>query len=134
MKYIVILLAIVLLAGCSGLQLTNVENVALKAAARTAGYKIAQNNPEMTALAVTYAKGILATKDNTELTAVLWPSAVKLITEQTGADPLIAASVADVLSLIEVDAATPEIKAENIRIALAVFIEGAELANLKTQK
>ena len=131
--YFLVILTVMFLAGCSGLQLTNAENVALKVAARTAGYKIAHNNPELAALALPYAKGILATKDNTELIDNIWPAAVKLVTEQTGADPLIAASVADVLSLIEVDAATPEIQAENIRIALAAFVEGVELANIKAQ-
>jgi hypothetical protein len=124
----VLILAFLFLAGCSGWQLNNAENVALKAAARTAGYKISQNNPEFSALALPYAKGMLAAKDNAELTDVLWPVAVKFIEEKTGADPLLAASVADVLSLIDVDAAAPEIKAENIRIALAAFVDGVELA------
>lgn len=132
-RYLILIIAFLFLAGCSGIQFNTAENVALKVAARTAGYKVSQTNPELAALALPYAKGILAAKDNAELTDVLWPVAIKLITEKTVADPLVAASVADVLSLIDVPAATPEIKAENIRVALSAFVEGVELAGVKIQ-
>jgi PBP1b-binding outer membrane lipoprotein LpoB len=120
-----VLFAVMFITGCAGIQLTGAENVALKSAARIAGYKIAQNNPVLAAQALPYAKTLLAS-DSTQLANILWPAAVTLLLEKTN-DPLLVATIDDVLILIEANLPPQEIKADNIKIALAAFVEGIEL-------
>jgi len=127
LSILTVVIAAMFIVGCAGLHLNSNENIALKSAARIAGYKIAQNNTELAAQALPYAKALLATEDSAKLTNSLWPAAVKLIQEKIN-DPLIAASIVDVLSLVQVDAGTMDINAGNIKITLAAFIEGIELA------
>jgi|GEM_PF-2209451 len=110
------------------------SDVVIKSGARVAGYSLAQKNPALAAVILPQAQTLLAAAsgDQTQFVNVLFPAAVALLSQNTN-DPLIAASIADVLSLISVDATVP-IKAGFMKAAVQGFAEGLTLAGVATAK
>lgn len=121
-----------LLAGCEGLTIlkSDEQTVVIKTAARVAGYKIAKNNPELTKQIIPQAIALYAagtgTTDQAQYVNVIFPAAVNLLVQHVD-DPLMAASIADIVGLIKVDMSIP-IKVIYIQAGLQGFIEGVQLA------
>jgi hypothetical protein len=124
------LVALLLLTSCTFLNIKDPvkEDLAIKIAARALGYKVAMHNKELTKDILPQAKAILAYEDVNQLVNDLWPKAIKWATEKASSDPLMAATLADVLSLVEVKDIPIDGKAIKIRLFLVGFIEGVELA------
>ena len=129
---ILVVAAAFLLAGCEGLQVlkSDEQTVVIKTAARVVGYKIAKNNPELTRQALPQAIALYAagtgTQDQAQYVNVLFPAAVNLLLQYIH-DPLMAASVADIVGLVRVDMST-QMKVIFIQAGLQGFIEGMQLA------
>jgi uncharacterized protein YceK len=139
-RFWLILLSILLLVfavgGCASIQLADspqTEKVIITSAARLAGYKIAQNNPELAALALPYAQTIIAMANNPanaqDVVQNIYPAATKALLEQIK-DPVIRLTVTDALSLVQINTTAPiEVNLGKINFALAGFTEGLTLAN-----
>lgn len=127
--------ALIVMVGCAGVQFTpNVEKVALKSVARVAGYKLAEAQPGIASAAYPVAISLVNVKDDKQLVEVLWPMAIAQLTNAVGKDPLLAATLADCVGLVQVDVAVAEGQtkmAENIRIASIGFAEGVTLFQSK---
>lgn len=119
------------LVGCLDVGST-ASDVMIKAGARVAGYSLAQDNPALAAVILPQAQTLLAAAsgDQAQFVDVLFPAAVALLTKNTN-DPLIAASIADVLSLVSIDATVP-IKAGFMKAAVQGFAEGITLSGAST--
>ncbi len=117
-------------AGCQGIAINpQAENVLIKSAARIAGYKLARQNPELAAVVAPQAETLLAaatTADPAQFVDVLYPAAASLLMKKID-DPVLAATVADCISLIQTDADVP-VKSAQIQAGLQGFIEGLALA------
>jgi|GEM_PF-1050134 len=139
-RFWLILLSILLLVfavgGCASIQLADspqTEKVIITSAARLAGYKIAQNNPELAALALPYAQTIIAMASDPanaqDVVQNIYPAATKALLEQIK-DPVIRLTVTDALSLVQINTTAPiEVNLGKINFALAGFTEGLTLAN-----
>lgn len=135
MRRIYLAAAIVIITGfcfgCAGIQVNQqVEDVALKSAARIAGYEFATKNKDLAGQALPIAKAILSAANNDAPdTGDLLKSSAKLLTGKIG-DPIIAASISDVVSLIKYQGADVSLSMQNaeIKAALEGFIEGISLA------
>lgn len=123
-----------LLFGCAGIQIgQQAEDVALKSAARIAGYELAIKNSTLAGQSLTVAKAILvAANGNAPDTAELFKSGVALLVGKIG-DPIIAAYISDVVSLIKFQGPDVSFSLQNaaIKTALEGFIEGIILAGGK---
>lgn len=130
--YITAVCLAVFLIGC--LDEKAVNTVAIKSAARVAGYTLAQDNPELAVVALPQAQTLLAAADGDEVqfTEVLFPAAVALL--QKGNDnPLIAASISDLIGLVEAgDNVSVPVRAEMMRAAVQGFSEGIMLYGAET--
>lgn len=62
---------LVLMSGCSGLQVSDANSLALQIAAQRAGFYVGQNNPEIVPHAKLVADGILAQEGNAPVKTAL---------------------------------------------------------------
>jgi len=125
------LLAGCLLIGC--LDTGKLDTVAIRSAARVAGYTLAQENPALATVALPQAQTLLAAADGDEVqfTEILFPAAVALLQKNVD-DPLIAASIADLIGIIEADGLSTGIRADMMKVAVQGFTEGLMMAGAET--
>lgn len=123
----------VFLVGCAGIQLSGkdqLQSVAIKDAAMIAGYKLAQERPDVVRAARPYAAAMLEAANGGKPVTGLWSQGLELLTEQIGGDPLLAALVSDAAALVVIDdqAMVSAAIQEKIKAALAGFVAGMDLA------
>lgn len=137
-KAFAVILAVVIgavLIGC--VDDSAVGTVAIKSGARVAGYSLAKDNPVLAAAVLPQAQTLLAAAngDPEQFVETLFPAAVAMLQKEVGDNALVAASIADVLTLVESGDApqvTDEKRAELMKTAVQGFSEGIMLAGAET--
>jgi hypothetical protein len=132
---IIIAAIVVIFTGCASLQNIPVLNqhavtqLAARIAAKQVGYAVAKNNPQYSADMIAYAELLANANDSEKLLNEALPLAVSKLSGFV-ADPLLQSDLADLISLVKLDAPDVDIKIKSdlARAALAGFIEGCRLA------
>jgi len=126
-KIIFCLIAAFLFTGCAGWDLKPADEALIKSASRTLGFKVAQNNPTHKDAILAFCDGILVADDPTDL----FMRGINLMLTKFPMfdDPLMRANVQDILALIKLDPRLgSELDIERLKMAVAAFKEGVELA------
>jgi len=120
-----------LIAGC--LDTGKLDSVAIRSAARVAGYTLAQENPALAAVALPQAQTLLAAADGDEVqfSEILFPAAVALL-QRNNDNPLVAAAISDLIGLIEADGLSTGVRADMMKTAVQGFTEGLMMAGAET--
>lgn len=132
--FLIIVSVVIALTGCAVIQ--NIEKndatlIGARIAAKRIGYAIAQNNPAQSAEMVAYAELLNNTSDNDQLLNRALPMALdKLDGYARACDPVLLSDIADLLSLIQLQAPDVDIatKSALAKAAITGFIEGCKLA------
>ena len=95
------------------------QEVLIRATARTAGYRFALNNPDQAELAKSHCDNILVAAD---------PQAIVTEALTHLNDPILAATVSDLILLIKIKNSTDVYDREKLLVAVAAFKEGVEMA------
>lgn len=130
-KLLTLILVMFFLAGCSGVQISNegIQALAIKDTAMILGYKLAQSNPDLAKNAGPYAASMLVAAEAGKLDIAVWQEAVALLSKNVSEDPLTAALITDVVSLVKINDSTVSVP---VRLAYATpaltgFITGLSM-------
>jgi len=133
-KLLFVLLAVTLLFGCAGLQLTENQDFAVKKIARIAGITLALEKPGEIEKALTYVE-YLEGIENTKIKEAALAVAVEYIYKEYGKTNKTVILVAEVIDLLQIivpegsgDIQIPESNLKLLNAALASFKEGLLLA------
>jgi len=124
MKNILILLLAIVICGCGAIQISpEAETVLIKSAARTLGYKTAQEFPDEKVMAIAFIDVLIASEDAT-IDAIL-DEGVRYLIKRYAKEPLLRASLMDLKGMVKIE--TGEYDIGKVKIAAAAFREGMEL-------
>ena len=124
MKYALILILAITLCGCASIEINKeAEDVLIKSAARTLGYKTAQKFPDEKTVAIAFIDVLLVTED--EGLDPIIDQGLKYLVMRYAKDPLLQANLMDLKGMVKIE--TGEYDIGKVRMAAAAFREGLEL-------
>lgn len=128
MKIIAILI-VILLAGCSMVEIKPASDLAEKIIARRLAYEFGKKNPEMIDHALAVCEILIADGAEKSVQSVSGAYAIGLLVKYTSEDPLLKADVEDLLSMIEIKTqAGSELDMVKLKNSALGFKQGLEMA------
>jgi len=122
----IVVLMLVLMSGCSGLQVSDANSLALQIAAQRAGFYVGKNNPEIVPHAKLVADGILAQEGNALVKTAL-NLAITELAKQFPDDPLLEGDLRLIVSALQIDSPEIPIDLAKLHPVIAAFINGMEI-------
>lgn len=123
----IVVLMLVLMSGCSGLQVSDANSLALQIAAQRAGFYVGQKNPEIAPVAKVIAQGIIGEGSDQDMIKAALDLGITELAKQFPDDPLLESDLKLIASTLQIDLPDSKIDIEQVKPLITAFIEGLEI-------
>ena len=123
----IVVLMLVLMSGCSGLQVSDANSLALQIAAQRAGFYVGQKNPEIAPVAKVIAQGIIGEGSDQDMIKAALDLGITELAKQFPDDPLLESDLKLIASTLQIDLPDSKIDIEQVKLLITAFIEGLEI-------
>ena len=118
---------LLLLTGCSLIQINNSEAVVVQIAAKRVGFYVGQKNPEIAPIAKVMAQGVVDVNNDSDMLKAALNLGIEELVKVVPNDPLLESDLKLIVSTLQINVPDSKLDIGQIKPIVAAFIEGLEI-------
>lgn len=118
---------LLLLTGCSLIQINNSEAVVVQIAAKRVGFYVGQKNPEIAPIAKVMAQGVVDVNNDSDMLKAALNLGIEELVKVVPNDPLLESDLKLIVSTLQINVPDSKLDIGQIKPLVAAFIEGLEI-------
>ena len=122
-----IMATLLLLTGCSLIQINNSEAVVVQIAAKRVGFYVGQKNPEIAPIAKVMAQGVVDVNNDSDMLKAALNLGIEELVKVVPNDPLLESDLKLIVSTLQNNVPDSKLDIGQIKPLVAAFIEGLEI-------
>ena len=122
-----IMATLLLLTGCSLIQINNSEAVVVQIAAKRVGFYVGQKNPEIAPIAKVMAQGVVDVNNDSDMLKAALNLGIEELVKVVPNDPLLESDLKLIVSTLQINVPDSKLDIGQIKPIVAAFIEGLEI-------
>ncbi|MGB3999896.1 MAG: hypothetical protein WBM23_08375 [Desulfomonilia bacterium] len=122
-----IMATLLLLTGCSLIQINNSEAVVVQIAAKRVGFYVGQKNPEIAPIAKVMAQGVVDVNNDSDMLKAALNLGIEELVKVVPNDPLLESDLKLIVSTLQINVPDSKLDIGQIKPLVAAFIEGLEI-------
>ena len=122
-----IMATLLLLTGCSLIQINNSEAVVVQIAAKRVGFYVGQKNPEIAPIAKVMAQGVVDVNNDSDMLKAALNLGIEELVKVVPNDPLLESDLKLIVSTLQITVPDSKLDIGQIKPLVAAFIEGLEI-------
>lgn len=122
-----VMIAVILLAGCSAVQITEGESIALQIAAKRVGFYVGKENSEIVAIAKVMAQGVADVNNDSDALKMALNIGIEELVKQFPEDPLLESDLKLIVSSLQINMPDSKLDIAEVKPLVSAFIEGLEI-------